>query len=234
MRRHWPIAGRKSLLLIGWLPAVGGAVLVALLLVLNGTIWRGGGYPLVPTVRVVDTVMPLAVGVQAAFLLSPEDEWSLELLLSSPRPVVWALWERVGVMLALQGSMALVGNVIALTLPGGEGIAQAIVRWLVPCAWFCGVAVAVALLTRQGVFGALLATLLWGGTLLGGDGLLDRWPFLWPLHAYLQPEDVSRQVYALNRLVLALAGVLLVTLAARLTSDEERMLGVSRVKELVQ
>jgi hypothetical protein len=220
--------------LIGWLPAAGGAALVALLLALNATIWREGGYLLVPTVRVVDTVVPLAVGVQAAFLLSPEDERSLELLLSSPRPVAWALWERVGVMLALQGSVALAGNVIALALPVGEGMIQAIVRWLVPCAWFGGVAVMTALVTRQGVLGALLATLLWGGTLLGGDALLRRWPYLWPLHAYLQPADVSRGIYALNRLVLMLAGVLLVALAARLMRDEERMLGVSSAKELTR
>jgi hypothetical protein len=137
-------------------------------------------------------------------------------------------------MLILQGSVALAGNVIALMLPGGEEMVQAIARWLVPCAWFCGVAVAAALVTRQGVFGALLVTLLWGGMLLGGDGLLHRWPYLWPLHAYLQPQDVSRRVYALNRLVLTLAGVLLVALAARLARDEERMLGVSRGRELVR
>jgi hypothetical protein len=234
VRTSWPIAGKESVRLIGWLPALGGAALVGLLLALNGTIWRGRGYPLVPTVRVVDTVVPLAVGVQAAFLLSPEDERPLELLLSSPRPVSWALWERVGALLTLQGGVALVGNVIALTLLGGEGIIQAIVRWLVPCAWFCGVAVALALVTRQGVFGALLATLLWGGTLLGGDGLLERWPFLWPLHAYLQPEDVSGRIYALNRLLLVLAGLLLLALAARLARDEEHMLGVSGAKDWAQ
>ena len=212
MRTSWPIAGRESVRLIGWLPAAWGAALVALLLVLNGTIWREGDYPLVSTVRVVDTIVPLAVGVQAAFLLSPEDERALEILLSSPRPVAWALWERIGAMLILQGGAALVGNVIASTLLGGEGIARAVARWLVPCAWFGGVAVAAALVTRQGVLGALLATLLWGGTLLGGDGLLDRWSFLWPLHAYLQPEDVSRRIYALNRLAL----VLLVVVTHRL------------------
>jgi hypothetical protein len=135
-------------------------------------------------------------------------------------------------MLALQGGVALAGNLVALALPGGEGIAQAMVRWLVPCAWFGGVAVAVALVTRQGVFGALLATLLWGGTLLGGDTLLERWPWLWPLHAYLQPGDASRHVYALNRLLLVLAGLFLVALAARLTRDEEHMLGVARAKEV--
>jgi hypothetical protein len=234
VRTNWPVAGRESVRLIGWLPAAGGAVLVALLLVLNGTIWRGEDCPLVSTVRIVDTIVPLAVGVQAAFLLSPEDERPLELLLSLPRPIAWALWERVGVMLTLQGGVALAGNVIASTLLGGEGIAQTVARWLVPCVWFGGVAVAVALLTRQGVLGALLATLLWGGTLLGGDGLLDRYPFLWPLHAYLQPEHVSDGMYALNRAALMLAGVLLVSLAACLTRDEEHMLGVPGVKELVR
>ena len=92
--------------------------------------------------------------------------------------------------------------------------------------WLGGVAVFTTLLTRQGVLGALLVTVLWGGTLFGGDALLARWPFLWPVHVYLQPMAVSPTVYALNRVVLTLAGSALAVLGSRLTRDEERMLGV--------
>jgi len=74
--------------------------------------------------------------------------------------------------------------------------------------------------------GALLATLLWCGMLLGGDALIVRWPFLWPIHIYLQPQSMLHTVYALNRAGLMLAGLALTAMAARLTRDEERMLGV--------
>jgi hypothetical protein len=105
-------------------------------------------------------------------------------------------------------------------------VVLALVRWVSPTAWLCGIAVFTALLTRQGTFGALLVTLLWGGTLFGGDALLARWPHLWPLHAYLQPGDVLYDVYALNRGVLILVGLLMTALAAHLVGEPERMLGI--------
>lgn len=229
-RARWHLAPRTSVRLIGWLPVAGSAVAVALLLTLNATLWRGQSAPLLPTARVVETFVPLVVGLHAAFLLSAEDEPSLELLLACPRPLAWALLERVAVMAAQQGSVALGGSLVGLALPGAEGSHLAIARWLTPCAWFGGVALFTTQLTRQGVFGALLVMLLWGGTFFGGDALLTRWPFLWPLHAYLQPEAVAPNTYVLNRSGLILAGFILTALAARLTRDEERMLGVRKVR----
>jgi hypothetical protein len=209
-----------SLRLVGWLPTVLCALGVLLLWLLNATTWREGT-PLVSTVRVVEVIVPLAAGIQAAFLLSPEDEPCLELLLAYPRPIRCALLERIWVMAALTGSIALPGSLIQ-----PEDVVLALVRWVSPAAWFCGIAVFTALLTRQGTFGALLVTLLWGGTLFGGDALLARWPHLWPLHAYLRPGDVLSAVYALNRGVLILVGLLLTALAAHLAGDPERMLGI--------
>ena len=54
----------------------------------------------------------------------------------------------------------------------------------------------------------------------------SRWPFLWPLHAYLQREGVASTTYVLNRVLLFLAGLILVVLATHLLRDEERVLGV--------
>ena len=225
---------RTNARLVGWLPVAGSAVAVALGLALAaGMVWQG------PTGRVVETAVPLVVGLQAAFLLSPEDEPPLELLLACPRPLAWTLWERWAVMMVLQGSVALAGTFVSLVLLGNEGPAlsmaeglpPAVARWLAPCAWLAGVALLTTQLTRQGVFGALLATLMWSGMRVGGDALLSRWPFLWPLHVYLQPEGVAPAVYALNRTGLTLAGLALAALAAYLTRDEERVLGVRSVWE---
>lgn len=209
-----------SMRLVGWLPTVLCALGVLLLWLLNATIWREGK-PLISTVRVVEVIVPLAAGLQAAFLLSPEDEPCLELLLVCPRPIRWALLERIWVMAALMGSIALPGSLMQ-----PRYVVLALVRWVSPTAWLCGIAVFTALLTRQGTFGALLVTLLWGGTLFGGDALLARWPHLWPLHAYLQPGDVPSTVYALNRGLLIAVGALLTASAAHLAGDEERMLGI--------
>ena len=220
MNRKYTLALYASLRLCGWLPTALCALGMLLLWLLNATIWREG-IPLVPTARLVEVIVPLAAGIQAAFLFSPEDEPGLEVLLACPRPARWVLWERMLIMAALMGIVSLPGSLIQ-----AESAALAVARWVTPTAWFCGVAVFATLLTRQGVLGALLATLLWGGTLFGGDALLARWPYLWPLHAYLQPSSVSPARYALNRGILILAGLVLTALAAYLTGNTERMLGI--------
>lgn len=227
MRRRQPMACafHTSARLVGWMPAAGSAAAVVLGLVAVSAIWQPeGDSPL--TIRVVETIVPLAVGLQAAFLLSPNDEQPLELLLSCPRPLAWTLVERLIVLITLQGSVALAGSLITLAFPVREEPLVSIVRWPAPCAWISGVAMFTTLLTRQGVYGALMTTVLWGALLFRGDTLLIRWPFLWPVHMYLQPDTVPLDVYTLNRLTLTLIGLALTVLAAYLTCDEERMLGI--------
>ncbi len=218
---------KYNLRLIGRLPTAGSALVIALVLTFNATLWRNA--PFLATARAIETFVPLAAGLQAAFLLSPEDEPPLELLLAYPRPLAWTLVERLTMAAAMLGGVALAGNLAGLTFPGSEGLPLALARWAAPSVCLTGVALFTTELTRQGTFGALLSTLLWGGMLFGGDPLLTRWPFLWPLHAYLQPEAVSPAVYALNRVTLALAGLALIALAVHLTHDEEHMLGIRRV-----
>ncbi len=226
MNRKYTLALYASLRLGEWLPAILCALVVLLFGLLNATVWGGGLSP-VPGVHVVEIIVPLAAGIQAAFLLSPEDEPCLELLLVCPRPARWALLERLLVMGVLIGGIALGGSLIR-----PDGLAMAIIRWMAPVTWFCGVAVFTTLLTRQGTFGALLAILLWGGTLFGGDTMVARWPYLWPLHAYLQPGDATPTVYALNRGLLILAGLILTGFAAHLAGDTEHMLGIRSHKRV--
>ena len=135
-------------------------------------------------------------------------------------------------MMILLGSVALVGNLAILILLDYEVVLTLILRWLAPCICLSGVVLFTTQLTRQGSFGALLGTLMWGGMLFGGDALLTRWQFLWPLHVYLQPNYVSSTRYLLNRGTLALIGVILGALAIYLSNDEERMLiGGSRARK---
>jgi hypothetical protein len=43
--------------------------------------------------------------------------------------------------------------------------------------------------------------------LFGGDALLIRWPWLWPVHLFLQPGTVHPLLYATNLAGLLLTGV---------------------------
>ena len=219
--RRLPNTVRVSARLVAWLPAAAGAGLVALVLAAGD---RTDGGPFAPA-RIVEALIPLIAGMQAAFLFSPDDEPGLEVLLACPRPLAWTLLERLAVLLAGQGLVALLGSLAAAALldtPVLEGLA----RVLPPMLFLSAVAVCLTLASRQAVFSVSLTLLLWFGMLWSGDagggGLLARWPYLWWLHVFLQPGHVF---YWLNRALVMLIGANLVALAAMyLLRDEERVL----------
>lgn len=180
------------------------------------------------TVRVIETIIPLTCGILSALLFSPESEPSLEILLSCRRSVVWVLFERLVYVLGVEVGIALLANITTqgLGLAGSEPFSLSIIRWLAPLLFLSGIALYGTQITRQGMYGMLLAALMWGGMLFGGDPLLQRWPILWPVHVYLQPEVFSFNLYLWNRAFLLLSGVALIILAAYLILDEERLLGL--------
>jgi fermentation-respiration switch protein FrsA (DUF1100 family) len=222
-----------SFRLIGWVPAAGSALAVALLLALNATVWQGEAaldsqeLLFLTAGRVVETILPLAIGLHAAFLLSPEDEESLELVLASPRPLGWVLLERLAVLAFLQGSVGIVGSLIGGRIgESHDSLILVMARWVAPSIFFGGLALCTTILTRKGALSALVTLVLWGVSLIGGDAVVGRIFFLWPLHAFLQPENAILGDYVRNRAALSLLGLGLAALAVRAASDEERMLGV--------
>ncbi len=221
-----PYAWRASAKLVGVWPTVLSSAAMAAGLALMYPAAQTTAEAVLP--RVVGVIVSLAFGAQAAFVMAPDGELPLELLLACPRPAAWALWERLLVLAGLQGGLALAATLISVALAPNGGLPPAILGWLAPAAFLGGVAVLATQVTRQGVFGALLATLLWASMLFGGDALLARWPWLWPLHLFLQPGQAPLAIYATNRAGLIATGLALMALALRLLRDEERALGISR------
>jgi pimeloyl-ACP methyl ester carboxylesterase len=218
--RSW--TWRVSLRLLGWWPVAASAVLVTLALLSDAR----ENTP-ISMVRVVETIVPLLAAVQAAFLFSPEDEPALEVTLASRRPIAWTMVERLAWLFALQGSVALIGSVVAAGITG-ESLDVAVIRWLAPLTIFVGLALCLTLLTRQPAISIGLLIVVWCGLLLGSEQLIKLWPFLWPIGVYLQPDQ---PVYALNRLFLILVGLWLIRLALTyFIRDEERVLLGSRIK----
>jgi hypothetical protein len=179
--------------------------------------------------RWVTFIVPLAVALQSAFLLSPGDEPALEILLASPRSLPRILLERLSVVAVLQGSVALMGSLISLILPGTVSLWGVVAGWLAPCIFLGGVALWVAQLTRQGAFSALLTVMVWGAMLLGGDKMVAHWPALWPIHLFLRPDNVPILLYVFNRIILILVGLAFMARAARYMRNEEHMLGIRSV-----
>jgi hypothetical protein len=209
-------AWRRSSQLVGWRVAAAGAGLLGL----GWAASRAGWLPIEP-VRIVPLLLPLLAALSAAFVFSPEDEPALEVLLAAPRPLALTLVERLAVLFLWQGSIGLLASLYVAPL-AGESVASNVMRWLPPLVGLSGLAVYVTLVTRRAMYGVLLASLVWLVFAVFGDMIVARWPFAWPLHIYLQPDQAE---YGLNRLFVCLAGAGLVALTApRLLHDEERLL----------
>jgi pimeloyl-ACP methyl ester carboxylesterase len=202
--------------LIGWLPPVGAAILIVL-----GYLIDVPNLSVLENARVVETIAPLIAALHAASIFSPDDEPALEVTLACPRPMAWTLLERVGVLLALHGGVALAGSIV-IAGTAGESAAVAIARWLAPMLVLVGLSVCLTLITRQALSSAGMVVLLWFGLSTASETVVTRWPFLWPIGLYLQPDNVD---FALNRAFLVLIGLGLFALAAtHLLRDEERVL----------
>jgi len=210
--RTWHISVRA---VSGWPALIGAAAIGVLYLVDVQTL------TVLQRARLIETVLPIIAGVQAAFLFSPEDEPALEISLACPRPGAALLWERWGVLLGSLGSVGLIGS--ALIAPAlGESIIIAITRWLSPVLLFAGVSVWLTLVSRQTVFSVGLIVLLWFGFTFVNESLIARWPVLWPINVFLQPGHLD---YGLNRVFIAVIGLgLLAWTAVTLNRDSERVL----------
>jgi hypothetical protein len=220
LRLHWKI--------LHWLPAVLTFLFLAgyLMIVSISTPPSEDSGSIADPRRIVETVVPLVFCLHTAFSLAPEGEPALELLLTLPVRVSRLSWWRLGALSLLYGGVAAVATVIVGVMPSRENLAVAFLRWFAGGVVFGGVALLATQLTRQGVFGALLATFLWLGDIYGGEGLLKKWPNLWPIHIYLQPQEVTPSVYLLNRLCLIAIGFGLILITMLLLKNDERVLGI--------
>jgi hypothetical protein len=211
--------------LVGWWPAAVSAAVLSAFLAISAS--RGPAAPPDDFYlrRAIETLAPLLFAVQVAFLLGPDNEPALELLSSYPRSMPRLFLERLLLVVCMHAAVALTGTVILFGVWRLEDPALALLRWLASGILLGGVAVFTTQLTRQGIFGTLLVTLLWAASLYGGDEILKAWDWFWPFHIYLQPEKLGMQTYLLNRLGLAAGGVLLTLLALKFLGDGDRLLG---------
>lgn len=231
-RQPVSLAWRASLRHMGWLPVVATlGVMLLLILPENGGVKNT---PWSDRVRIVETVIPLAMAIQAALLFSPDDEPALEVFLACPRRISWVLLERLAMVLLAQTGIAFAGVALSLALVGDQDIFVALLRWLPPAIFLSGIGVYVTLRSRVATFGVVVAGLIWfafgffGSALLPGQPtffpLNKIQPFLWVLNAYLQPGDLSISDYWLSRLFVTAFGIVLLMLAVYQLRNEEQVL----------
>ncbi len=212
--------------LVDWWPVAASAAILAVIFILELHLTGSeGAFETMYVRRTVETIAPLLFAIQAAFLLGPDNEPALELLLAYPVPLPRLFFDRLLLVAGMHLAIALTATLVFTATWGAENLALAVVRWLAAGIVLGGVAVFTTQVTRQGVFGTLLASLLWAASLYGGDGILKRWPWFWPFHVYLQPEKLGLGIYLLNRLFLVGIGLGLFLLAMKFLGDEDRILG---------
>jgi len=212
--------------LVGWWPAAVSAGILAVFFALELRLpGPAGAVETMYIRRAVETIAPLLFAIQAAFLFGPDNEPAFEVLLACPVTLPRLYRQRLVLVAGMHLVVAIAATLLFAAAWGVEYLALSFVRWLAAGIALAGVAIFTAQLTRQGVFGTLLATLLWAASLYGGDELLKAWSRFWPVHIYLQPEKFGPVIYLLNRQILSAIGVGLFLLAMKFLGDEDRLLG---------
>ena len=227
LNAKWPIAWEFSFRHINWwLTAVCGGAM-ALLLALATGLWDGQIGPFAAS-RVVELLVPLFAGWQVAYLFSPEDERPLELMLAAPRPIIWAVLERLALLLLVYLALGGLATLLTLIVTPHATFGGLLLRWLPPLCWLVGLGLYLAVLTRQGTLGALVVLVLCGASAVGSGGLPPELRWIAPLLPYLQSgaANVSSEMYNLNRVTLTLGGLLLVGLALRRSQNTAHLLGI--------
>lgn len=228
------IAWRMSVRLMGWLAVIAGAGMTLSLIVAGGEN-TPDAFAWEVRLRVIETVIPLILGLQAALIFSPPDEPALEIALACPRPVGWMLVERLLAVALSQIMIVVVGIGLTLALTPDTDVFLTLVRWLPPSLLLMGIGTYVTLHARLAAFGAVIVGVLWFVLLLFTPLLMPGnpimyplnliQPFLWVVNPYVQPELLPMDAYWLNRVCVTLTGLTLIALSIHYLNDEERLLG---------
>ncbi|MBL8131377.1 MAG: hypothetical protein JNL42_05935 [Anaerolineae bacterium] len=219
--RRWSFAWKMSLRTTVLLMAfVGAALIFALILIDLGDLTIAEA-----SLNGIEIILPLLAGMSAALIFAPDDEPILELMLSSPRPIEWVLYERLIVLAALQLGIGLIGSAIVAAQHSGEPFLQHVVRWLAPTVAMIGICLWASVWGRRTSYGVLMAVVLCAGMAIANDVLLIRFPDLWTIIFYVQPRDLPAERYLMNRLILILIGAALTGLVFYRLRDSEKMLG---------
>ncbi|HVU14215.1 MAG TPA: hypothetical protein VHD90_23210, partial [Phototrophicaceae bacterium] len=154
----------------------------------------------------------------------------LELLLAAPRPPAYLIYERLAVLIALQGGLALLLSILTALLTPSVTLIETVVHWLSPTVCIVGLCLMATAYARRASFGILTAIALCVAMAVGNEVILPVFPNLWFLIFYVQPRDVTAAQYVVNRLFLITVGLIALGLVIYRMRDEEALLGFQEVK----
>ncbi|MCU0496309.1 MAG: hypothetical protein MUF87_03035 [Anaerolineae bacterium] len=186
--------------------------------------------------RVVETVIPLAIGLQAAFLFSPDDEPTLELVIAAPRPLGILIAERLMILVFIQGAIALFTTVLLMT-ENPITLIDALIRSFPPSVLLAASGIYFTLRVRSGTFGLIIVGFMWAASawitapftpgVIWPEPFDTLQPWLWAFHPYMQPSQLPDTAYLINRGMVLLIGLGLLTLSLSELRNSEKILSKS-------
>lgn len=189
-------------------------------------------------VRLVETFLPLLMGIQAALLFSPDDEPALEILMACPRPLWWLLLERFCVLFIVYAISAIGLSLLILHYAPSSELVMALVRWIAPALFLSGLAIWITVRSREATLGVLIVGLGWFVLAFFSQHYAPGAPplpyiesiqkLVWPFHPYMQPEFMSAGEYWLNRVLVMVIGLVLMLMGTWMLRNPERLLLGSR------
>jgi hypothetical protein len=226
LSRRWTFAWKFSFRAVGWLLAFLGGLLLFARLVIG----LANNEAAAATFASFEVIVPLIAGLHAALLFAPDDEPALELLLAAPRPPIYLIHERLGILIVLQGGLALALSLFAAVTTPGANLLSIVLIWLPPSICIVGLCLLATLCARRMSFGVLTAIILCLAMVFGREVILPVFPNLWFLIFYIDPRAVTPDQYVVNRLFLVMAGVAAMALVVYRMRDEEALLGFQEAK----
>jgi hypothetical protein len=229
MRQRWSMARRSAWRSVG-VVQVAGAILVigGTLIVMAAHSENAGGVGLPGyTLRVVEALLPLIIGLSAGLLFAPDDEPALEIQAASPRPLYYLLLERGGLMFGVMTAIALGWLLVGQIVFSGEDLLAGTLRWLPPSLCMAGIAMSISVETKHSAFSVLTVLMLWFAMMIGFHELIALFPFLYPVYLFLDPTSTSEWMFTLNRVLLVTVGLALVAYACQRATNEEHILSRS-------
>ncbi|RMG87806.1 MAG: hypothetical protein D6712_05015 [Chloroflexi bacterium] len=221
-RMHWQQLNKLipiAIITIMWLILAGGIIEVDWEFVAN-----------LPPEWVLTGAISIGAGFHSAILFSPDDDPTVELLLTMPYALSTLIFVRFVLLVSLYVLLGIISHSVLALINGAEiNFVYGVLMWLPGTLLLASLGLFVTLVTRQIVFGVGLVILIWVAFWQYGTLIFVSAPYLYSIHLFLPELGTSGQaLMIINRLtVLALAFFLLMWSVTLLTREEYIMTGRS-------
>jgi hypothetical protein len=208
--------------IVGFSPPLIGFLVIFILLVFTALI--GNDYPFLPAQRIVDLVISFGFGIHCVMLCTIEIENKYEFLFATHKSISGIFIDRYLTCCLFWFIVGLLGTALTSFFTHTLLTASSFLSWACTGIFISSIGLSVLSLTHQSIFSILIIFIIWVSMYLGGDSLIRIFPFLQPLHIFLNPFTVSWADYLINRVTTISLGLLLLAASYKILRNVEKLL----------